>query len=276
MTQSQPMSKHKLSVIVPVKDEKDFIRRCLDSIVKQLTDEVQVIVIDDGSTDGTTEILKEYFDTPIEFYREDKSQGVSHARNEGMAKAIGEYITFIDADDEYLPEAFRYMLDAIPLQKDVVQFNHLRFYAESGRTMARYHNNFGSYTFDNLPDMWCMVWNKMYRADFLREIGLSFRKGMQYGEDELFNLKCFLNDCSFYHERNSTVIKHFENKKSICHQLTPEMIHKQDETLISLYWRSIYARKEKDARILENIIREHRRSKTYQNIGLRKRDETTQ
>lgn len=271
MTQSQPMSKPKLSIIVPVKDEKDFIRRCLDSIIKQLTEEVQVIVVDDGSTDGTTEILKEYFDTPIEFYRQDKTQGVSEARNEGMARAIGEYITFIDADDEYLPNALRCMLDATSLQKDVVQFNQFRHYEESGRTIPRHQNAFGTYSFENLPKMWCMVWNKIFRNRFIKDFGLSFKKGLQFGEDELFNIKCFINDCSFYHERHSTVIKHFENKQSICHLLTPELIHKQDETLISLYWSLIYKGQDKKADILENIIREHRKSKIYQNIGLREK-----
>ena len=271
MKQSQPMSKPKLSIVVPAKDEKDFIRRCLDSIVKQLTNEVQAIVIDDGSTDGTTEILKEYFDTPIEFYRQDKSQGVSEARNEGMARATGKYITFLDADDEYSRGAIEKMLNATKLNKDIVQFNHWRYYDELGTMYQKYTNQRGSYSFFDRPQMWCMVWNKIYRTQFIKDNGLSFKKGLQFGEDELFNVKCFFNEPTYYHEKGATVIKHFENKQSICHQLTPERVHKQDETLVSLYWSMIYkGANEKMVDELEGIIREHRRSKTFQNIGLRK------
>lgn len=274
----------KLSIIIPVKDEKDFIVRCLNSVEKQLTDEVECIVIDDGSTDGTTEILKEYVEKKgFGIYRQDKSRGVSDARNAGMSLAKGKYITFLDADDEYTNHAITAMLKAIARDKDIVQFNQLRYYEETKRTELKYTNNRGSYSLYNRPNMWCMVWNKIYRAKFLKSNSIYFKTGMQFGEDEHFNLKCLLADASYYHEKDTTVIKHFENKKSLCKMLTSAELHKQDDVLTSLYWGLIYLndlekkqngnkKTEADKKIkeVESIIREHRSSRLYQETGLRK------
>lgn len=273
MTQSQPMSKPKLSIIVPVKDEKDFIRRCLDSIKKQMADGVEVVVVDDGSTDGTTEILKEYFgEKGFEFYRQDKPKGVSMARNAGIERAHGEFITFIDADDEYCGNAVRLMLKATELNKNLVQFNH---YKElNGRMAMTKHrtNPKGVYSLYNLPKSFCMVWNKVIKKQFLLDKHIWFKDGMQFGEDELFNIKCLL-ESDIWHEKEPTIIKHFDNKQSICHNITQEMLAKQDAMLLILYW-SLKHRKEEQNKIdaIKRIIREHRMSKLYQNIGLEEKE----
>lgn len=277
----------KLTIIIPVKDEKDFIRRCLNSVEKQLTDEVECIVIDDGSIDGTTEILKEYVGKKgFGIYRQDKSRGVSDARNAGMSFATGEYITFLDADDEYNNHAITTMLNSTKIQKDIVQFNQLRHYEEYNRTVLKYTNPSGAYSLSNRPHMWCMVWNKIYRTKFLRENSIWFKTGMQFGEDEHFNLKCMLADASYWHTKEATVIKHFDNKNSLCHKITSAELHKQDDVLTSMYWGLIYLNDlekaqngnrptETDKKIheIESIIKEHRASRLYQETGLRKAEQ---
>lgn len=277
----------KLSIIIPVKDEKDFIVRCLSSVDKQLTDEVECIVIDDGSTDGTTEILKEYVGKKgFGIYRQDKSRGVSDARNAGITFAKGEYITFLDADDEYAENAIKKMLNATVQQKDIVQFNQFRHYDELGRTTLKYDNPSGTYSLYQRPKMWCMVWNKIYRTKFLKENQIWFKTGMQFGEDEHFNLKCMLADATYWHTKEATVIKHFDNKNSLCHKMTMAELHKQDDILTSLYWGLIYlndlekasndnksTETDKKIREVESIIKEHRASRLYQETGLRKAEE---
>ncbi len=273
MTQSQPTSKTKLSIILPVKDEKDFIRRCLDSIKNQMADGVEVIVVDDGSTDGTTEILKEYFDeNGFEFFRQDKSKGVSEARNAGIERAHGEFITFIDADDEYCENAIKLMLKATELNKNLVQFNH---YKElNGRmAMTKHRNNpKGTYSLYNPPNSYCMVWNKVIKKQFLLDNHIWFKAGMQFGEDELFSIKCLL-ESDIWHEKEPTIIKHFDNEQSICHNITQVMLQYQDLVLLTLYW-SLKNRKAEQKKIdaVEGIIREHRKSKLYQNIGLEEKE----
>jgi len=263
------MNLPKLSIIIPVKDEARFITRCLDSIVNQNSDDIEVIVIDDGSTDGTTEIMKDYYDiSNFNFYRADKSKGVSSARNAGILKARGEYITFLDADDQYIDKAIKIMLKATELNRDVVQFNHYKC-LEGQLMMSRSRNNTaGIYSITNRPNSYCMVWNKIYRHKFIEDNSITFKEGLQFGEDELFNIKCML-ETDIYCVRKVTVVKHFDNRMSICHRLTPERVHRQDEILVSLYWGLQYRGYPKEkCEAVKEIIREHRSSKLYQNVGL--------
>ena len=92
----------KLSIIIPVYNEANFLRRCLDSVYAN--DEVEVIIVDDGSTDGSFEICQEYEDKGFKLIQNEHS-GVSVARNTGIQLAEGEYITFLDSDDEMSKDA---------------------------------------------------------------------------------------------------------------------------------------------------------------------------
>ena len=94
-----------ISVIVPVFNKEKYLGRCLDSIMDQVFSDYQLITVDDGSADHSLDILKEYAsrDSRITVVHTDNF-GVSHARNKGLENATGKYITFVDADDELLPD----------------------------------------------------------------------------------------------------------------------------------------------------------------------------
>lgn len=263
------MNNIKLSIIIPVKDEARFIARCLDSIVKQNSDEIEIIVVDDGSTDGTTEIMKNYYDNKnFNFYRSDKSQGVSMARNAGIDLAKGEYITFLDADDQYLDESIVKMLKATDLNRDIVGFNYYKCIDGKLMLSKNRNNDKGLYSITNRPNSYCMVWNKIYRHKFIDDNSISFKAGLQFGEDELFNIKCLL-ESDIYCLTKTTVVKHFDNKMSLCHRLMPNQVHRQDEILVSLYWGLQFrGYSQEKCEAVKEIIREHRSSKLYQNVGL--------
>lgn len=91
----------KVSVIVPVFNAEKYIRRCLDSLIHQTMKEIEIICIDDGSTDKSFQILSEYenLDHRIIVYQMKKNQGVAVSRNKGLNLARGKYVQFIDADD---------------------------------------------------------------------------------------------------------------------------------------------------------------------------------
>ena len=103
----------KISVIVPIYNTKDYIRECLDSLVCQTLDELEIIAVDDGSTDGTTDIVKEYAEKYPEiikaFFKENGGQ--ADARNLGIAHASGEYLGFVDSDDWVNPEMYLEMYE---------------------------------------------------------------------------------------------------------------------------------------------------------------------
>ena len=98
-----------IAVIIPVFNEEKYIVQCLDSCILQ-TDLVEIITVDDGSTDQSVRIIKDYQekDSRIQLYRHEKEQhlGVSASRNLGVSKATSEWITFLDADDYFLPNRF--------------------------------------------------------------------------------------------------------------------------------------------------------------------------
>ena len=103
-----------VSVIIPVYNVDSYIRRCLDSVLANTYKDFQIICVNDGSTDDTLNILMDYRDKDqrLEVISQ-KNQGVSAARNVGLEKAKGEYITFIDSDDWVEPQYLEFLVKAI-------------------------------------------------------------------------------------------------------------------------------------------------------------------
>jgi len=98
----------RISVIIPCYNNKPYLRECLDSVLNQTFSDYEVIVVDDGSTDGTGEIIQSYL--PRVRYLRQSNQGPAAARNAGIEAASGEYIAFQDADDLWYPEKLEMQL----------------------------------------------------------------------------------------------------------------------------------------------------------------------
>ena len=206
----------KLSIIVPAYNAGHSIRRCLDSI--PIRDDIEAIVIDDGSDDNTAEILQDYEENFRIIYGLE-NKGVSYARNIGMEKTKGEYITFLDADDELLPDGIDAMLRATELNEDMIQFNHLR----DGTSVSRFNARSGTSNLDNLPPKWVLVWNKIYKRSFIEEHNITFPEGQQFEEDRIFNILCLR-----YSPTIRTVCEYVVNKHntegSLCHTKTEDRL----------------------------------------------------
>jgi len=178
----------KLSIIIPCYNSADTIRRCLDSIPDR--EDIEVIVIDDGSTDETEEIagdiVGERNNVKASLFHQ--HEGVSSARNIGIDRAHGKYITFLDSDDEYIEGAVETMLKAIEYtNEDIVQFNHLR----DGKNVPNYYANSNVWDLNKLPPKWVLVWNKIYKREFIQKHNIFFPYGQQFEEDRMFNFECF-------------------------------------------------------------------------------------
>lgn len=89
----------KVSVVVPIYNAEKYLKQCLDSIVSQTLKDIEIILIDDGSTDGSAEICKQYLGDERVTYFYKENEGLAAARADGIAKATGEYIGFVDSDD---------------------------------------------------------------------------------------------------------------------------------------------------------------------------------
>jgi len=92
-----------VSVIIPVYNRRDTLKNAIISIKKQLFTNFEALIVDDGSTDGTSDILTDFQDDRFKLIRQ-KNNGVSAARNTGIRFSLGKYIAFLDSDDEWLPE----------------------------------------------------------------------------------------------------------------------------------------------------------------------------
>lgn len=93
----------RVSVIIPCHNTAQYLAEAVQSVLDQTFSEFEVIIVDDGSTDGTPEIVRQFADPRVQYIRQE-NKGTASARNAGIAAAQGEYLTFLDADDTYLPE----------------------------------------------------------------------------------------------------------------------------------------------------------------------------
>lgn len=114
----------KLSIIVPIYNGEEFIQQALDSI--PVREDIEVICINDGSTDNTLNLLKNYKRLPIIIYTYDKNMGIGFATNIGIKASKGEYITGLDIDDCFITDKFNDCLNLINLKADIYSFPYLR------------------------------------------------------------------------------------------------------------------------------------------------------
>ena len=116
-----------ITAIVPYKDAERYLGRCLQSLHDQ-DGAFEFIIVNDGSEDGGTKIAAAYAEKDERFVLLDNERGpgVSGARNTGLDHAAGEWITFIDSDDEMLPGAYKTLTSVLKQEANVYQFNHIR------------------------------------------------------------------------------------------------------------------------------------------------------
>lgn len=266
MNRKIPTDEATIALVIPVYNEAPFLKRCLDSVVAQTKPFAEVIVVDDGSTDGSSAICDEYSDKFLVVHIE--NGGVSVARNMGMSLATTEYVTFLDSDDELLPEAHQRMQYALEAHAgaDILQFNHLRHYKSLGKTVRKYANLSGVYDAGNLQSCqcWWAVWNKVFRIDPTP----MFNPKLHYGEDSDFVLRAVLYGLKIIAINDNTLMRHFDNKQSLCHIKTVEELYEQD-----LAYRELleeYAKKDtpwKLVKAIVDVIDGNHKSETYKTFG---------
>ncbi|WP_026978344.1 glycosyltransferase family 2 protein [Flavobacterium tegetincola] len=173
-----------LTVTIATFNVQDFIKESLESILNQTFNEFEVICIDDGSTDKTVQILKEYAlkDSRIKVIAKDQNQGLAVARNESLALANGTYVVFFDGDDIYDLTLFEKAIKCIEKeQDDIVIWDYLSFWDKSeiskkqqepSLLAAIEHNNKLA-----LLQRPAFTWVKMIRTSKAKELGIHFPVG---------------------------------------------------------------------------------------------------
>ena len=227
-----------ISVIIPYKDSEPWIGRCAESLKNQAGD-FEFVFVNDFSSDNGEKVLRKMADERFVLVDNWHGHGVSGARNTGIEVALGDWITFLDADDEMLPNAYRKFVKTIEQDPDAVvhQLNHRRYYADTGIECIKFANNEGRFEIPEPPLAWFGVWNKLYKAEFIQDV--RFDEQLQYGEDGMFNLECFAKG-AYVHcgDRMVTAVRHrFDNDKSLSHIKTGPDILKQIHSYLAFLER---------------------------------------
>ncbi len=188
-----------LSVVVPVYDVEQYLRECLDSIVHQTLEDLEIVVVDDASPDRSASIAAEYQDRDarVRVIAHDENRGLGAARNTGVQHATGRWITFVDSDDRVERGCYAAALDLIVRHDadgavfQVVQFDDAT--GEEDREAFPYNRAFDNPTRFG-PDVAYhriigpTVWNRILRRTDLVDNGIWFPEGLKH-EDEEFTFK---------------------------------------------------------------------------------------
>lgn len=236
-----------ISIIVPVYNKANVLRYCLDSIQNQSYFDFEVIIVDDGSKDGSDKICLEYVENDSRFkYFVKENNGVSAARNYGFEKATGEYIMCVDSDDYICKDYLYEFIEAIKLYPDCENiwcgYQGVRDYDSSIINISLADNKNKYSVFDKAQimtlhslNMDAVPWNKLYRADIIKSNNLKMREGLSLGEDLIFNFEYL--DCTnskiiiinkplynYYSSDNESLSKrYYDDMLSIYHQINSVM-----------------------------------------------------
>lgn len=211
----------KISVIIPVYNTAEYLPKCLDSVCGQTYKNLEIICVDDGSTDGSGDIAERYAekDPRVQVIHK-ANEGESSARNVGLQYSTGEYVAFVDCDDWLEPEMYAAMLSAMRQnQLDMVACGYFWETEEGGKPIGNSYpvskEVFGRkelfeyvYIRDRYRGVTSWIWCKLFHRNILYEDGklLAFDENLRFGADLVFFIKaasnarriCYL-ETAFYH-----------------------------------------------------------------------------
>ncbi len=175
----------KISIILPVYNVSEYLDRCLDSIINQSYRNLEIIAVNDASSDNSLNILKAYAtdDTRIKIIDRPMQSGLSSVRNLAMMQASGKAMMFVDSDDWLAPDACEQaMTRLIEDESDVVVFDCYDYFEPESKWVSHYSAdeiNNGTFRRHNFAKI-CAVWTKIYRTDFVRRIAARFPDGANF------------------------------------------------------------------------------------------------
>ena len=222
------MCKKKVSVIVPVYKVEKFIKKCVLSLLAQDYNNIEIILVDDGSPDDSGTIidnLKQLDERIIIIHQ--KNSGVSAARNSGIKIATGEYITFVDGDGWVEANYISYFVQLLENTDCDIAMNKNNY---TKKKCCIEHN---SYVVDvetaikwiYMGDIFVAVWNKMYKKKLFKENHIKFNEEIWYGEGMLFNIECLqfvdkvsIGELPIYHQtfNPDSAMRKFNLKSNFC------------------------------------------------------------
>lgn len=210
----------KISIVMPVYNAINYIEKTIQSIMAQKYYNYELIIIDDGATDGTSDICKRYAANYKNIiYMRQNNKGTSAARNYGISLSSGEYICFSDHDDEYDADYLNIMSkNAVEENAELVKCG-VSFYEEYSYGVVKRKELFEDRVlsindlindYNKLPICFFGVWNTIFRTDLIKKNHISFPVNMRHGQEDFYfmtslipylNIIVFTHDCLYKHYR---------------------------------------------------------------------------
>ena len=258
-----------LSIIIPVYNVAPDLREGLDSILCQEVQDIEVICVDDCSTDSSPDILKEYQakDNRIQVIRQSENRGPSATRNTGIEHAQGEYIAFFDADDRVKVELYAELIHAIEEKGTDLALCGYTTFPDHQTQIPHFPPNQAMQPTDFLQknprieinnDL-CYTWRFVFKHRFLIDKNIRFIENLRIGEDTVFNYACVMQASSVilipkalyqYRINNVNSLMKVRHKPYLANNL--QILINEKKKLIKKYQIDLYTPMTKD--LSENII----------------------
>lgn len=247
-----------ISVIIPVYNVERYIEKCINSILIQTGPTFEIIVINDGSTDGSLSIVKNIVDERIIIINKENT-GVSDSRNIGIENAKGKYVCFVDSDDFIESDYFVEIFSHLKQNKDLYVFDYFLDTLNKRQHVLKIEKKslpvFELGNIDSILPNLGYIWNKIYKLELLKTHSIRFRTDIALYEDIIFNTAYFVvsktiqnSQLSFYHYLNrptTSLVKRYDSNgltsiiemnKSIEHFLVMGQLEKEKiNSLLSNY-----------------------------------------
>lgn len=213
----------RLSIIIPVYNNEKTLERCVTSIISQSFRDYQMILVDDASTDKSPSMCDDFVkaDHRIQVVHKKENAGLSEARNTGIRKARGEYITFIDSDDYIQADTLAQLMEILSIhhEYDILEYPVWEHYGNPKKQRRLFlkknvYINMDEYWFKGKAYMHSYAWNKIYKRELFTS--LSFPKGRKF--EDLHTLPSLLEQCSHIATTNKGLYYYCYNPQGITAQ----------------------------------------------------------
>lgn len=245
---------NEVSVIIPVFKVEKYLKKCLDSVISQTYDNLQIIIVDDGSPDNCGKICDEYEskDARIKVIHKD-NEGLCAARNDALKLVTGKWVLFVDSDDWCELDLVEKTVKAAEEKNvDILMFNPYRnMTEEQAEKIQAFPKEFETTDKDIISGMqlsalndrytpmngrWCQgfPWDKLFRASMIRDNDLKFATNVRANEDVIFNIHAFqfANKIAYIDE---TLYHYRYNPTSIAYKYTPDRVEIDREIYYEMY-----------------------------------------
>lgn len=289
-----------VSVIVPIYNVEKEIRRCIESLVNQTEENIEIILVNDGSTDNSGNIAKEYaekYNSKIRYY-EKENGGLSDARNYGVKKAQGKYISFVDSDDYVNIKLYKELKEYMNQEYDLVKFKIIKV-DEKCKELEKndspiFNNKSGEEAYNILycnDKMTDVAWAYLYKREFFINNKFEYSKGLYHEDFGLTSLiilkakKVASTDVEGYYyvqtqnsitrgneknayKRNIDLLKHYDN---MIEKINEYNISKKSKENIKIYYTNsiLLAINNLEGEEKKKYIKEIRNRKITKNIKIR-------